>query len=324
MSESFKGVVNIDIKDSTPDWAPYTQPIAPPGAPNVLYVVLDDVGFSAMEPYGGFIETPNIKRIADRGLKYTSFHTTALCSPTRSCLHDRPQPHDERHGVHHRGHLRLPERERPHPIRVREPGGGAERPRLEHVRDRQVASDRRGRDEPRVLEAAVAARPRLRALLRLPRRETNQWYPDLVYDNHPVTQPATPEQGYHLTVDLTDKAIEFIQDAKAIAPDKPFFLYYCPGAAHAPHHAPKEWADKYKGRFDMGYEAYREEVFANQKKLGIVADDAELSPINPYVDTTSADGQAVAAVRPGPPVGLALGRREAAVLRAWPRCTPAS
>ena len=86
MSRPFKGTVNIDIKDSVPDWGPYTQPIAPEGAPNVLYVVLDDVGFSAMEPYGGLIETPNIKRIADRGLSYTNFHTTALCSPTRSCL----------------------------------------------------------------------------------------------------------------------------------------------------------------------------------------------------------------------------------------------
>ena len=103
--------------------------------------------------------------------------------------------------------------------------------------------------------------------------------------------PASPEEGYHLSVDLTDKAIEFIQDAKAIAPDKPFFLYFCPGAAHAPHHVPKEWADKYKGTFDMGYEAYREGVFARQKALGLVPESAELSPINPYVDTTSHDGK---------------------------------
>ena len=122
--------------------------------------------------------------------------------------------------------------------------------------------------------------------------ETNQWYPDLVYDNHPVSAPSTPEEGYHLTVDLTDKAIEFVQDAKAIAPDKPFFLYYCPGAAHAPHHAPREWIDKYNGVFDMGWEAYREIVFDRQKKLGIVAESAELSPINPYTETTSHDGKA--------------------------------
>ena len=144
--------------------------------------------------------------------------------------------------------------------------------------------------------------------------ETNQWYPDLVYDNHPVAQPKSPEEGYHLTVDLTDKAIEFVQDAKAIAPDKPFFLYYCPGAAHAPHHVPKEWADKYKGKFDMGYEAYRELVFERQKKLGIIAEDAELSPINPYADTTSHDGKPWSQARPRPALGLALRRREAAVL----------
>ena len=99
--------------------------------------------------------------------------------------------------------------------------------------------------------------------------ETNQWYPDLTYDNHPVEQPSSPEEGYHFSVDITDKALSFIKDAKVVAPDKPFFLYYALGAAHAPHHVPKEWADKYKGKFDMGYEAYRELVFANQKKLGI-------------------------------------------------------
>ncbi len=121
--------------------------------------------------------------------------------------------------------------------------------------------------------------------------ETNQWYPDLVYDNHPVQQPKSPAEGHHLTVDLTDKAIEFIQDAKAIAPDRPFFLYYRPGAAHAPHHSPQEWIDKYRGRFDMGYEAYRELVLERQKEMGIVPTGADLSPINPYAETMSHDGQ---------------------------------
>jgi arylsulfatase len=120
--------------------------------------------------------------------------------------------------------------------------------------------------------------------------ETNQWYPDIVYDNHPVDPPNSPEEGYHFSVDITDKAISFIADAKAIAPEKPFLLYFCPGACHAPHHAPKEWADKYKGKFDMGYEAYREQVFARQKQMGIVSDHAELSPINPYADAKSEDG----------------------------------
>jgi arylsulfatase A-like enzyme len=111
--------------------------------------------------------------------------------------------------------------------------------------------------------------------------ETNQWYPDLVYDNHPVEPPRTPEEGYHLTDDLTDKAIEFIKDAKTIAPEKPFFLYYAPGACHAPHHAPKEWIEKFEGRFDMGYEAMREQTLARQKELGLVPADVGLPPLNP-------------------------------------------
>ncbi len=154
----------------SPDWEPYTQPIAPEGAPNVLYVVLDDVGFSAMEPYGGLIETPNIKRIAERGLTYTNFHTTALCSPTRSCLLTGRNHTTNGMACITEATSGLPERERPHPVRVREHRRGARRARLEHLHRRQVAPVRRGRDEPRLVEAPVAARPRLRALLRLPRR----------------------------------------------------------------------------------------------------------------------------------------------------------
>ena len=111
--------------------------------------------------------------------------------------------------------------------------------------------------------------------------ETNQWYPDLVHDNHPVEQPASPEEGYHFTADITDKALAFIKDANAVAPEKPFFLYYAPGAAHAPHHAPKEWIDRYRGRFDLGYEAMREQILARQKDLGLVPADTELPPVNP-------------------------------------------
>ena len=120
MSKPFKGIVNIDIKDSVPDWEPYTQPMAPEGAPNVLYIVLDDVGFSAMEPFGGLIETPNINRIADRGLTYTNFHTTALCSPTRSCLLTGRNHTTNGMACITEAAVGLPERERAHPVRVRE------------------------------------------------------------------------------------------------------------------------------------------------------------------------------------------------------------
>jgi arylsulfatase A-like enzyme len=291
VSEPFKGTVNIDIKDSVPDWAPYTQPIAPKGAPNVLYVVLDDVGFSAMEPYGGLIETPNIKRIAEKGLSYTSFHTTALCSPTRSCLMTGRNHTTNGMACITEATSGFPNANGHIPFEcaniaevLGQHGWNTYIVGKWHLcaqDEMNLASSKRQWPVGRGFERFYGFMG----------GETNQWYPDLVYDNHPVAPPKSPDEGYHLTVDLTDKAIEFVQDAKAIAPDKPFFLYYCPGAAHAPHHAPKEWADKYKGKFDMGYEAYRELVFARQKKLGIIAEDAQLSPINPLADTTSHDGK---------------------------------
>jgi arylsulfatase len=292
VAKAFNGTINIDIKDSTPDWEPYAQPMAPEGAPSVLYIVLDDVGFSAMEQFGGLVETPNIKRIADRGLIYTNFHTTALCSPTRSCLLT---------GRNHttNGMACITEASSGYPnANGHIPGECALIPEVLGERgfntymvgkwhlcpedEMNLASTRRDWPVGRGFE-------RFYGFLGA---ETNQWYPDLVYDNHPVEQPSLPEQGYHFSVDITDKAISFIRDAKAVAPEKPFFLYYCPGAAHAPHHVPKEWADRYKGRFDMGYEAYREQVFANQKKLGIIPEHADLSPINPYTDLEGPQGQA--------------------------------
>jgi arylsulfatase len=120
--------------------------------------------------------------------------------------------------------------------------------------------------------------------------ETNQWYPELVYDNHPVDQPKSPEEGYHFTDDITDKALEFIKDAKVLAPDKPFFLYFAPGAAHAPHHVAPEWSDRFKGRFDMGYEAIREQTLARQKEMGIIPAETELPPVNPIGTSESRTG----------------------------------
>jgi len=291
MSKPFRGVVNVDIKDSVPDWEPYIQPSAADGAPNVLYIVLDDVGFSAMEPYGGLIETPNINRIAEKGVTYTNFHTTALCSPTRSCLLT---------GRNHttNGMACISEASSGFP------NANAHIP-FECATIAEVLGERGWNtymvgkwhlcaEDEMNLASVKTQWPIGRGFERFYGflgAEANQWYPDLVYDNHPVEQPKPPEEGYHLSVDITDKALEFIRDAKAIAPDKPFFLYYAPGAAHAPHHAPKEWIDRYKGKFDMGYEAYRELVLERQKKAGIVPETAMLSPINPYVNETSADGK---------------------------------
>ena len=292
MGKPFRGTINVDIKDSVPDWAPYTQPIAPEGSPNVLYIVLDDVGFSAMEPFGGLIETPNINRIAERGLVYTNFHTTALCSPTRSCLLT---------GRNHttNGMACITE------AASGFPNANGHIP-FECATVAEVLGER-GWNTYAVGKWHLTAEDEMNLASRKTQwplgrgferfygflgAETNQWYPDLVYDNHPVEQPASPEEGYHFGTDVTDKALQFIADAKAIAPDKPFFLYYCPGACHAPHHVPREWADRYKGRFDMGYEVYREQVFERQRERGIVSGKAELSPLNPYIDEPGPDGRA--------------------------------
>ena len=317
MAKAFKGTINVDIRDSEPDWAPFEPPTAPDGAPNVLYIVLDDVGFSAMSCYGGPIETPNIDRIADDGrpLHAVPHDRAVLADPLVPA--DRPQPHAQQHGLHHRGGDRLPQRERHDPARERDALRDPRRARLEHLHGRQVAPLPDRRDEPRRRPGATgrpAAASSAGTGSSAPRPTSG--IPDLVYDNHPVDQPKTPEEGYHLTDDITDKALEFIRDAKAIAPEKPFFLYYAPGACHAPHHAPKEWIEKFKGQFDMGYEAMREQTLARQKKLGHRPRRHRAPAAQPdrhARDAHRPGRQAVPDARRHPPVGLAERRREAAV-----------
>jgi len=299
MGKPFKGAVSVDIRDSVPDWAPFEPPTAPAGSPNVVYIVLDDVGFAAMDCYGGPIETPNIDRIADAGVRYTQWHTTALCSPTRSCLltgrnHTRNSMAcitEAAVGFPNASGMIPPENGMISEI-LSERGWNTYLVGKWHLCptvEMNLASTRRNWPTGRGFERSYGF---LGA-------ETNQWYPDLVYDNHPVDPPASPEQGYHFTADITDKAIEFIKDAKAIAPDKPFFLYYAPGACHAPHQAPKDWIEKFRGRFDMGYEAMREQILARQKDMGIVPGETELPAMNPIgtpQTRTGPDGQPFPAV----------------------------
>jgi len=292
VTKPFKGVVNLDIRDSKPDWEPYLQPTAPEGAPNVLFIVWDDVGFAAMEPWGGLIETPTMNRLAKEGLTYTNMHTTALCSPTRACLMTGRNHTSNGMACISEAAIGFPNANGHIPFEnatiaevLGERGFNTYMLGKWHLcaeDEMNMASSKRNWPVGRGFE-------RFYGFLGA---ETNNWYPDLIHDNHPVDQPSTPtedgsEKGYHLSRDLADKALEFIKDAKAVAPDRPFFMYFCPGAAHAPHHSPKEWADKYKGKFDMGYERYREIVLERQKKMGIVPENTELSPINPL--GTSAD-----------------------------------
>jgi len=290
MTEPFKGVINVDIRDSTPDWAPFEPPKAPDGAPNVVYIVLDDVGFSAMSCYGGPIPTPNIDKIAADGVRYAQWHTTALCSPTRSCLltgrnHTRNSMAcitEAAIGFPNASGTIPPENGMLSEI-LGELGWNTYMVGKWHLcptDEMNLAAPRRNWPTGRGFE-------RWYGFLGA---ETNQWYPELVYDNHPVEQPKTPEEGYHFTDDITGKALEFIKDAQAIAPDKPFFLYYAPGACHAPHHAPREWIDKFKGQFDMGYEEMREQTLARQKQMGLVPANTELPPINPIGTTETRTG----------------------------------
>ena len=326
MSIPFKGVINVDIRDSKPDWAPFEPPKAPDGAPSVIYIVLDDVGFSALGCYGGPVETPNIDKLAAEGVRYTQWHTTALCSPTRSCLltgrnHTRNSMAcitEAAIGFPNASGTIPPENGMLSEI-LGEQGWNTYMVGKWHLcpeDEMNLASTRRNWPSGRGFE-------RWYGFLGA---ETSQWYPDLVYDNHLVDQPASPEEGYHLTVDLTDKAIEFIMDAKAVAPEKPFFLYYAPGACHAPHHAPKEWIEKYKGRFDMGYEAMREETLARQKKLGLVPKDTKLP-----LSTRSARRRRAPGRKAGPSrrsTSRGRGSRSRTTRRncsaGWPRSTPGS
>ncbi len=293
MAKKWNGRIATDIRDSEPDWSPYVQPVAPDGAPNVLMIVWDDIGYGAMDVFGGPIETPAMRRIAESGLRYSNFHTTALCSPTRSSLLTGRNATSN-------GMACIAEATTGFP-------GSSGRIPFENGMLSEVLGDRGWNTycvgkwhltpEEELDNSSWRKRwPLGRGFERFYGflgGETNQWYPDLVYDNHPIEPPASPEDGYHLSKDLADKAIEFIRDSRAVAPDKPWFTYFAPGAGHAPHHVFEEWIAPYRGRFDDGYEAIREGILANQKDLGLLPDDTQLTPINPHGEpnATGPDGQ---------------------------------
>ena len=307
MSKPFKGVINIDVRDSTPDWEPYEQPKAPDGAPNVLFIVWDDTGFGAWSPFGGPIEMPTMDRLAKGGLTYTQFHTTAICSPTRASLLTGRNHTTVGMGCIAEATTGFPGSNGHIPFETAtiaevlgEKGYNTYMLGKWHCvpeDETNMASSKRNWPTGRGFERYYGYLG----------GETNQWYPDLVQDQQFVEQPYDPPKDgkewaeglgdkYHLSRDLVDKAIGMIADAKQVAPERPFFMYFCPGANHAPHQPPKEWADKYKGKFDEGYEKIRETILAKQKKMGIVPANTDLSPINPLADARSVDGKPQAAV----------------------------
>jgi len=278
---TFPGVIGRTIADSSPAWPQPNR--AKEGAPNVIFFVLDDVGYGQMSAFGGLVNTPNIDRLALNGLRYTNMHTTALCSPTRSCILTGRNHHSNGVAAIMETATGFPGYDGRMPFE----NGMLPEMLLEHGYNTFCV----GKWHLSPAEESTPAGPYHRwPLGRGFERyygflggETNQWFPDLTYDNHSAPQPRTVEEGYHLDEDLADHANKFVLDAHVNAPDKPFFMYYAPGCAHAPHQVSKEWIDKYKGAFDMGWDEYREVVFKRQKELGIFPEDAELSPRDPDV-----------------------------------------
>ena len=278
---AFPGVIGRTIKESQPAWP---RPLrAKAGAPNVLFIVLDDTGFGQLGCFGSPIRTPNLDRLAAGGLRFNNMHTTALCSPSRSCIITGRNHHSNAMACITEGATGYPGSNGNIPFE----NGFLSEMLLQHGYNTYAL----GKWHLTPTEQCSAAGPYDRwPLGRGFERfygfmggDTHQYYPDLMYDNHQVPPARTPAEGYHLTEDLVDHAIEFIADGKQVAPDKPFFMYFCPGAMHAPHHAPRAWADKYKGAFDDGWDAYRQKVYERQLALGVLPPGTKLSVRDPDV-----------------------------------------
>jgi arylsulfatase A-like enzyme len=275
---SHVGLTTYDAKDPDTKFPPI-EPLRPPkGAPNVLIVLLDDVGFAASSAFGGAIETPTAERLAKNGLKFNRFHTTALCSPTRQAL----LTGRNHHSVNMGGVCE---------IATSAPGYSSVLPKNKAPLAMTLKLNGYSTAQfGKCHEVPVWQTSPLGPFDQWPTGgggfeyfygfiggETNQWYPAIYEGTTPIEPEKTPEEGYHFTEDMTNKAIKWTQQQKALMPDKPFFMYFAPGACHAPHHVPKEWIEKYKGKFDQGWDKLREEIFERQKKLGVIPSNAELT-----------------------------------------------
>ncbi len=276
-AEPRQGLITFDAKDPDTSYPPI-QPVLPPdGAPNVLVVLLDDVGFGASSAFGGPCRTPTAERLADDGLRYNRFHTTALCSPTRQALLTGRNHHSVGMGG-------ITE------IATGAPGYNSILPntmspiaRTLKLNGYNTAQFGKCHEVPvwetspvGPFDAWPTGGGGFEYFYGFVGGEANQWYPTLFEGTNPVEVDQTP--GYHLMEDMTDKAIGWIGRQKALAPDRPFFVYFAPGATHAPHHVPAEWADRYRGEFDDGWDSLRERTFARQKELGVIPPECELTP----------------------------------------------
>jgi arylsulfatase A-like enzyme len=271
----FEGVIKQDAKDSKPYWQP--QIVPPKGAPNVLLIMTDDSGYGVPSTFGGVIPTPTLDRVANAGLRYTQFHSTALCSPTRAAIITGRNHHSVGYG-------QVSE------LATGYPGYdsviGPESATVGRIlSDNGYATSWFGKNHNTPSFQYSAAGPfdqwpsgmGFQYFYGFMGGESDQWTPYLYRDHTPIF-PWIGKPGYNLITDMADDAIRYMKELNASAPDKPFFVYYVPGATHSPHHPTKEWIDKFKGKFDMGWEKLREEIFANQKRLGVIPPGTQLTP----------------------------------------------
>lgn len=271
-------LTTYDAKNPDSKFPPIEQLRPPKGAPNVLLILIDDAGFGSSSAFGGPCQTPTLEKLAAGGLRYTRFHTTAICSPSRQALLTGRNHHSC-------GMAGITE------IATGAPGYSSVLPKSMaplamtlKLNGYSTAQFGKNHEVPVWQTSPVGpfdAWPTggggFEYFYGFLGGEANQWYPTLFEGTTPVENKKTPEQGYHLMTDMADKARKWIGQQKALAPDKPFFIYFAPGATHAPHHVAKEWADKYKGNFDQGWDKLREETFARQKKLGVIPADCQLT-----------------------------------------------
>jgi arylsulfatase len=278
------GLTTYDAKDPDTQYPPIRDLRPPQGAPNVLVVLLDDVGFGASSAFGGPCQTPNFEKLAANGLKYNRFHTTALCSPTRQALLTGRNHHSVGMGG-------ITE------IATSAPGYNSILPntcspiaRTLKLNGYSTAQFGKCHEVPvwqtspmGPFDAWPTGGGGFEYFYGFIGGETNQYYPAIYEGTTPIEPEKTVEQGYHFTADMTDRAIKWVSQQKALMADKPFFIYFAPGATHAPHHVPKEWADRYKGQFDQGWDSVREQTFARQKQLGVIPQDCQLTDRHPQI-----------------------------------------
>ena len=272
---AFGGTINLDALNSTPYWQPTVVP--PKGAPNILLIITDDVGFAAPSTFGGVIPTPTLDRIASMGLRYTQFHTTSLCSPTRAALITGRNHHSVGFGVigeastGYPGYNSIITKDKATIGRILEANGYATSWFGKNHNTPSFVTSQAGPFDQWPIGMGFEY------FYGFNGGETNQWQPDL-YRNTTRIYPYVGNPNYNLTTDMADDAISYLNQLNELDPKKPFLLYYAPGGTHAPHHPTPEWIEKFKGKFSMGWNALREEIFANQKKLGVIPQDAQLTP----------------------------------------------